>query len=118
VPELARFTMRLLFAARSLPNSADHFPTADAVYRLETHLDRHPDDASGWLRLCNEVADTRELCTVAEQYIKLDAAATHPHHWSQKAERAREVRETLIGGSRAAHLHQPAEPDVGLEIDF
>jgi hypothetical protein len=90
----------------------------DAAHRLEAHLDRHGQGGPGRTDLHHDLAQTYELCAVADDYLELTAPASHPHQWAYAAERAREVRDELFIDQpyRAQEAH--VERGVGLEIGW
>jgi conjugative relaxase-like TrwC/TraI family protein len=105
------------------PRARPASPAARAVWchaaeRLETHLDAHGDGGPAWTDLTHGLADTSAFCAVADNYLKLDMPALHPHDWLHIAERARELHDQLaINGDHAAPERQ-IERGISLDIDF
>jgi hypothetical protein len=82
-----------------------------AALRLETHLDHHAGAEPGWGLVCDEVADTPELCALADRYLHVDRMGG-PQQWARSAERAGQL-----------HLAHPAPVphelgDLGVGFDL
>jgi hypothetical protein len=90
----------------------------DAAHRLETHLDHHAHDEPGWRPLWNDIADTPALSAVADQYLTLDASATHPHQWAHVADLARDARDQLFTDRPDQAEQLQVERGAGLEIGW
>ncbi len=82
-----------------------------AADRVETHLDHRTGAQPGWLEVCDEVADTAQLCTVADRYLHVDRLGG-PQQWARVAERAGELH--------IAHLapvpHELGDHGVSLDL--
>jgi hypothetical protein len=96
-------------------------PAAVAVWchaanRLEAHLDYHPARGHAWQDLCHDLADTPDLCAVAEQYLRLDVPANHPHDWAQVASRAEELADQLSTERYRAIRGPELERGIGLDL--
>jgi hypothetical protein len=89
----------------------------DAANRIEIHLDRHASDERGWLQVCDDVADTAELCAVAEHHLALDAPTAHEYEWTHVAAQARAVRDELfVDASRRSQPDRQTDcVDVGFD---
>jgi conjugative relaxase-like TrwC/TraI family protein len=90
----------------------------DAAHRIETHLDCHTGGQRAWRQVCSVVADTPELCAVADDYLKRDTPATRVHQWAHLAQQARDVRDQLLIDSTRACLDHRVDRDLGIEIDM
>jgi hypothetical protein len=89
----------------------------DAASRLEAHLDTRTGDAAEWAALVAELADTRELCSIADCHLELEFVATHPHQWASVAGQARGVRDRLaIDMPYGAPVQHVVRGDSGLDI--
>jgi hypothetical protein len=84
-----------------------------AADRLETHLDHHTGAQRGWRQVCDEVADTAQLCTVADRYLHDDRLPVGgPQHWARVAERARDLHVAQL----APIPHELDDRGVGLDL--
>jgi conjugative relaxase-like TrwC/TraI family protein len=90
----------------------------DAAYRIETYLDRDIGDERGWRQVCGDVADTAELCAVADEYLELDAPGTRVHQWAHVAQQARAVRDQLFIDPTRAWPDHGVDRDLGIELDI
>jgi hypothetical protein len=84
-----------------------------AAHRLETHLDHHTGAEPGWRQVCDDVADTPELCALADRYLHADRQGG-PQQWTGAAERAGELHRAQL----APIPHELGDcgvgPDLGL----
>jgi hypothetical protein len=88
----------------------------DAVHRIETYLDLHAGDEQSWRQVCDDVADTPQLCAVAERYLELDAPTAHAYQWTHVADRARAVRDELFVD--ASRRSQPDRQTDCIDLGF
>ncbi len=87
-----------------------------AAYRLETHRDYHTPGGPAWDRLCQDLADTHQLCAIADGSLRLATPAIGPRQWAQVADHAQEVREKFTLERRQPISLQHLERGIGLEL--
>jgi hypothetical protein len=95
-------------------------PAARAVWlhsahRIEAHLDRQPGHGPVWRQLCHDLADTAQLCAVAEHYLRLDGDAEHVSQWAHIADIAVELHDDLIA-QRELVERRTTDRGIGLEL--
>jgi hypothetical protein len=82
-----------------------------AAHRLETHLDHDTGVEQIWREVCDDVADTPELCNLADRYLHVDRLGG-PQQWARAAERAGELHLT----HRAPVPHELGDRGFGLDL--
>jgi conjugative relaxase-like TrwC/TraI family protein len=87
------------------------------AHRIESHLDRRAANERGWRQACYDIADTPQLCDIADQYLELDTPAIHVRQWSGATQAARAVQERLAVGAPLARPDRGSAHRLGLDID-
>jgi hypothetical protein len=82
-----------------------------AAHRLEAHLDHHTGTERGWRQVWDDVADTPELCALADRYLHVDRLGG-PQQWTRAAERAGELHLAHV----APVPHELGGCGVGLDL--
>jgi hypothetical protein len=93
--------------------SAGRAVWCDAAHRLETHLDHHAGAQPGWRQVCDAVADTPELCALADRHLHVDRLGG-PQQWARAAERAGALHLTHL--APVPHELGDGGPGLGLGL--
>jgi hypothetical protein len=90
----------------------------DAADRIEARMDRNTWDENAWRRVCKDIADTAELCAIAERYLELEGPLTRVHQWSHQTQQTKDLRDELFDDTTAAWPGERIDLDRGIEIDM
>jgi hypothetical protein len=96
--------------------SAGRAVWCDAAHRLETHLDHYGLSGPRPSDLCYDLAQTPDLCAIADGYLEVDALGSYPHQWANVAGWARDVRDQLLIDQPYTAQHLRGERGVGLDL--